>query len=58
MPKDDVVISSIRKTVAVLNSPLRPKTKLGRQTQRRCELIHKLAEAERAYTQSQFDRAI
>ncbi len=55
--KDDVAISSVRKTIATLNSPLRPRTKLGRQTQHRCELIHKLAEAERAYTQFQFDTA-
>ena len=58
IPEDDVAISSIRKTMATLNSPLRPKTKLGRQTQRRCELIRKLAEAERAYTQFQFDTAM
>ena len=56
--KDDIAISSIRKTIAMLNSPLRPKTKLGRQTQRRCELICKLAEAERAYKQFQFDTAM
>ena len=56
--KDDVARSSIRKTIATLNSPLRPRTKLGRQTQRRGELIRKLAEAERAYTQFQFDTAM
>jgi len=56
--KDDVAEGSIRKTIAMLNSPLRPKTKLGRQTQRRCELICKLAEAERAYKQFQFDTAM
>jgi hypothetical protein len=56
--EDDVAESSIRKTIATLNSPLRPRTKLGRQTQRRYELIGKLAEAERAYTQFQFDTAM
>jgi hypothetical protein len=55
---DDVAESSIRKTIATLNSPLRPRTKLGRQTQRRGELIRRLAEAERAYTQFQFDTAM
>ena len=56
--KDDVAESSIRKTIATLNSPLRPRTKLGRQIDRRGELIRKLAEAERAYTQFQFDTAM
>lgn len=56
--KDDVAESSICKTIATLNSPLRPRTKLGRQTQRRGELIRRLAEAERAYTQFQFDTAM
>jgi hypothetical protein len=56
--KDDVVESSVRRTIATLNSPLRPRTKLGRQTQRRCKLIRKLAEAERAYRQFQFDTAM
>jgi hypothetical protein len=56
--KDDVAESSVRKTIATLNSPLRPRTKLGRQTLRRCKLIRKLAEAERAYRQFQFDTAM
>ncbi len=53
--KDDV--DCIGRTIATLKSPLRPRTKLGRQIQRRGELIRKLADAERAYTQFQFDTA-
>lgn len=56
--KEGVAERSIRKTIATLISPLRPRTKLGRQTQHRGELIRKLAEAERAYRQFQFDTAM
>ena len=42
----------------ISNSALRPRTKLGRQTRRRRELIRKLAEAERVYTQFQIDTAM